>query len=83
MLTKEEFEEFKKKSMEDDYILTPKEKSKMVKFIDHINEIVPKLRDRGIMQIVAFGPTCWNGGYNNKLKRGGRKKCWYCNYYHC
>lgn len=85
MFTDTEFKNLKKKSMEEDYFLTSDEKLNMIKYIDNVNKLRPNpFKGGGLMQIVAFGPSCWNGGGRHiKFKHQGGKKCWCCNYYHC
>ena len=86
MLTTYEFEEYIRKSMQEEYYFSSAEKMQMIGHIDFYNKQNPNTfeRERGaIFQLIAFGPVCWNGGAHHiKYKRQGGKKCWYCDYYH-
>ena len=85
MFSSNKFKEYEKKSMENEYFLTNVEKRKMIKYIDFYNKTHPNpCKGGGLLQLVAFGPSCWSGGgYHIKFKHEGGKKCWFCNYYHC
>jgi hypothetical protein len=85
MLSQTEFEEYKRKSKEDEYYLTKIEKMNMIEYIDFVNRSNPNLfKGKGIFRLMAFGPECWNAGLHNyKSKDQGGKKCWSCDWYHC
>lgn len=91
MLTEEKYKEFVRRSEEDKYFLTPAEKKEMRSYLDNCNATRPHYKGGGLMQLVARGPTCWNGGLQHRLhwkdgklqwKYGGGKKCWCCDSNH-
>jgi len=92
MLTEEEYKKFIRRSQEDNYFLTSDEKKRMRSYLDHHNAIRhPSTFGGGLMQLVARGPTCWNGDLQHKLywkdgslqwKDENGKKCWYCDLKH-
>jgi len=62
-------------------MLTNDEKKRMTKFIDIYNAENPP-KGTGLMALIAFGPSCWNGGLHSYEKYQNGKKCWCCDGYH-
>jgi hypothetical protein len=82
MLTEIQYQEYCRKSREDNYFLKEDEKEKIEEYLNFISSKIKKTNKGGILDIIAYGPRCWNGGNFRKSKEEGGKKCWSCNYYH-
>jgi hypothetical protein len=87
IISEQEFNSLMDKVQQTERALSDRtERAKVVRYLDHLTEIKQKeTRDRikngdksipGIMQIVAYGPSCWNGGL--RTYHQNNLVCWYC-----